>query len=241
MVAGGEAAFASHLRDRTYALAGSIALANGGNAVGATALLAFKNNSVATDMGASSVTASGSSGELAKQLAGNPTFKGLYVGATDDNTVFVGAAGAALSSEKGITGNLVTLSSANSVLADASRASLTATETPEPDPDASNDATGGDVTVEARNDNYQTLFAGGLNFGLSMGIGASLAVLVSDNDVRARAHDINAFGDAGVTAANDEHLISLNVNAGGSGKTAVELGATPRSPARSSRTTDASI
>ena len=127
--------------------------------------------------------------------------------------------------EKGITGNLVTLSSANTVLADASRASLTATETPEPDPDASNDATGGDVTVEARNDNYQTLFAGGLNFGLSMGIGASLAVLVSDNDVRARAHDINAFGDAGVTAANDEHLISLNVNAGGSGKTAVELGA----------------
>ena len=39
VVAGGEAAFASHLRDRTYALAGSIALANGGNAVGATGVV----------------------------------------------------------------------------------------------------------------------------------------------------------------------------------------------------------
>ena len=214
----GEAAIASHLRDRTYAIAGSIALANGGSAAGATALLAFKKNTVTTDLGESSVTVAGSSGKLASRVAGNPTFKGLYVGAADDNTVFVGAAGMALSSEKGITGNLVTLSSANTVLADASRAALTALQTPDT-------ATGGNVTVVARNDNYQTLFAGGLNFGLSMGIGASLAVLVSENDVRVKAHDIDSFGNVSVTAMNDEHLLGLNVNAGGSGKTAVELGA----------------
>ena len=222
VTAGGEAAFASHLRDRTYAIAGSIALANGGNAVGATALLSFKNNKVTTDMGASTVTVSGYSGELSDKLAGKPVFKGLYVGATDDNTVFVGAAGVALSSERGITGNIVTLSSANTVLADASNASLTAAG-------GESEASGGDVTVDARNDNYLTLFAGGVNFGLSTGVGASLAVLTSENDVRAKARDIDAFTSAIVNAGNDEHIIELNVNAGGSGKTAVELGASIQS------------
>ena len=49
VTAAGEAAFAAHLRDRTYDIAGSIALANGGGGAGATALFAFKNNNVTTD------------------------------------------------------------------------------------------------------------------------------------------------------------------------------------------------
>ena len=281
----GEAAISSHLKDRTYVIAGSIALSGAGSAAGGTALMAFKENNVKTDLGTSTVAAHGNNGSLAGRVAGSPSFSGLYVGATVDNTTVTGAAGAALAGKKGVTANVVALSSENTVTADASRAKLEAladddwkvdrvyvtynpvgsgykyslwtsiaslqqyieqmkagelnyvryqldgvsyTLTANSDLSLTNlrKNPGGSVTVKAANDVYNAVFAGGLNFGLSMGIGASVVVLSANNNVTAKAHDIDARQDVDVIADNREKNLLLNVNAGGSGKTAVELGVT---------------
>ena len=282
--AGGETAISSHLKDRTYVIAGSVALSNTDKAVGGTALLAFKENNVRTNLGQSSVKAGGDAGTLARSVAGSPSFKGLYVGAAVDNTTITGAAGVALAGGKGVTANAVVLDSENHIEADASGAKLESvasgwkydkvyvtynavgsaykysgwftmatlekyierlkagelnyvrykigdeTYTLRRDSDLSlaNLRKGGDasVTVKAQNDVYNAVFAGGLNFGKSMGIGASLVVLSSNNTVTAKAHDVDAYSDVNVIADNDEKNLLLSVNAGGSGKTAVELGVT---------------
>ncbi|MBR6219322.1 MAG: hypothetical protein IKQ80_02020 [Clostridia bacterium] len=276
--AAGEAAISSHLKDRTYVIAGSIALSNAGSAVGGTALLASKRSTVKTDLGTSEVTAHGTDGKLAERVAGSPSFKGLYVGATVDNTTVTGAAGVALAGNRGVTANGVLLSSENTVEADASRAKLTsdgkwkdgtirmrylatdgwwyvatrkiATLVSKDlqklkngtykklgyqvngvyhyvdlnDPNFDELKESGDVNVVAKNDVYNAVFAGGLNFGKSLGVGANVVALSSNNTVTAKAHEIDAFGDANVTADNGEKHLLINVNAGGSGKTAVELG-----------------
>jgi hypothetical protein len=124
ITAEGEAAISSHLKDRTYVIAGSIAMSNSKNAVGGTALLAFKENTVKTDLGESTVSTSGNNGSLAERVAGSPSFNGLYVGATVDNTTITGAAGVALAGDKGVTANGVVLDSENHIEVDASKARL---------------------------------------------------------------------------------------------------------------------
>ena len=82
------------------------------------------------------------------------------------------------------------------------------------------------VTVGAKNDVSSIVLAGGVNFGASLGVGASAVVVSSNNEVTAKAHDLSAGGDVAVSADNHEDSLLLNVNAGGSGSTAVELGVT---------------
>ena len=106
----------------------------------------------------------------------------------------------------------MTVVSGNGVGTDASKAALKADS--------------GDVTVNAQNDSKQTVFAGGLSIGKSMGIGASVIVNVARNDVKALAHDMDAAGDVNVTADNDDKSILLNVNVGASGGNTAELGVT---------------
>ena len=208
--AGGSAAIDSHLKDRAYAIAGTIAASNAGNAMGATAMVVVKENTVKTDLGESSVTAGGA--KTVKLATTGKDYSGVYVDAKVRQTLVAGAAGVAAGGAKGITANIVTVVSGNGVGTDASKAALKADS--------------GDVTVNAQNDSKQTVFAGGLSIGKSMGIGASVIVNVARNDVKALAHDMDAAGDVNVTADNDDKAILLNVNVGASGGNTAELGVT---------------
>ncbi len=208
--AGGSAAIDSHLKDRAYAIAGTIAASNAGNAMGATAMVVVKENTVKTDLGESSVTAGGA--KTVKLATTGKDYSGVYVDAKVRQTLIAGAAGVAAGGAKGITANIVTVVSGNGVGTDASKAALKADS--------------GDVTVNAQNDSKQTVFAGGLSIGKSMGIGASVIVNVARNDVKALAHDMDAAGDVNVTADNDDKSILLNVNVGASGGNTAELGVT---------------
>ena len=87
-------------------------------------------------------------------------------------------------------------------------------------------AIGGSVTVEAKNDAKELLFAGGVNFGIGAGIGAAAVVLLANNEVQAKVKDIEAAEDVKINASSKEDVLLLNVNVGGSGCAAVEIGAT---------------
>ena len=208
--AGGSVAVTSHLKDRAYAIAGTIAASNAGNAVGATAMVVVKENAVKTDLGESSVTAGG--GKQVKIATTGKNYKGVYVDAKVRQTLVAGAAGVAAGGAKGVTANIVTVVSGNEVKSDASKATLNAKQ--------------GNTTVKAENDSKETVFAGGLSIGKSMGAGASIVVAVARNDVKAQAHDLEGAGDVNVIADNDDKYILLNVNVGASGGNAAELGVT---------------
>ena len=219
--AGGEAAFASRLKDDTYAIAGSIAVTAGSKTgFGGTAMVVTKQNTVRTDLGTSTVTAAGSAGTLSEKLHDNPGFKGIYVGSTVKNTLVTAAAGMAMSGDKGVTVNLVSSANINQVKADASKATLKAIETDK----KGNVIGGGSIRVDARDKTRQTLISGGVNVGKNTGVGAGVSVLVSKKNVEALAHDLHAYENVDVKGSSDDDIFQFNVNAGGSGKTAVELG-----------------
>ena len=218
--AGGEAAFASRLDDVTKAIAGSLGLSWSSNAAAATAMFVNKENEVTTDMGASSVTAAGSSGALSRKLPGGEAFTGIYVGAKVVDDILAVAAGIAAAGNKGLTGNLLWSSNKNVVKADASQASLSALAK-----NASGKAVGGgSVTVNAANDSKQIIFAGGLNAAKSVAAGASIAVLTAAKEVTAKAHNAKAWQDVNVAASNTDNVFEMALSAGGSGKAAVEIG-----------------
>ena len=83
---------------------------------------------------------------------------------------------------------------------------------------------GGNVTVKARDDTQQILLAGGVNASAGSGVGASVAVLIAGKDVKALAHDMDAYGDINVIADSRDDMTVLAISAGGSGNNAVELG-----------------
>ncbi|MBR6219246.1 MAG: hypothetical protein IKQ80_01635 [Clostridia bacterium] len=278
--AGGSVAVTSHLKDRAYAIAGTIAASNAGNAMGATAMVIVKENTVKTDLGESSVTAGGA--KTVKLATTGKDYSGVYVDAKVRQTLVAGAAGVAAGGDKGVTANIVTVVSGNEVKSDASKATLNSCmeKAIEPDPEmylkleevdaagrvvfsttrwakyideewddpryhiyksdgngkwveikdrselAGVELVGGDITVRAENDSKQTVFAGGLSIGKSMGAGASIVVAVARNDVKAQAHDLEAAGNVDVIADNDDKYILLNVNVGASGGNAAELGVT---------------
>ncbi|MGX8705831.1 MAG: beta strand repeat-containing protein, partial [bacterium] len=219
--AGGEAAFAARLDDTTKAIAGSLGLSLSNNAAAATAMFVNKANTVTTDMGASSVTAAGSAGTLYKKLSGEAdAFKGIYVGAKVADDVLAIAAGIALSGNKGITGNALWSGNDNTVKADASRASLSALQN-----NANGQAVGGgSVAVKAVNESGQLVLAGGLNGAKSIAAGATVAVLTSAKTVKALSGTVKAWRDVNVSADNTDTINEIAVSAGGSGKTAVEIG-----------------
>ena len=223
--AGGEAAFASRLDDTTKAIAGSLGLSLSSNAAAATAMFVNKKNTVATDMGTSTVTAAGNAGTLAgklKHMDGSPaeTFKGIYVGAKVVDDILAVAAGIALAGKNGVTGNILWSGNSNTVKADASKASLNAVRT---NADG-NVLGGGSVTVNAANDSKQIVFAGGLNAAKTIAAGATAVAVTSAKDVKALAHNAKAYQDVNVGATNTDNLFEMALSAGGSGKAAVEIG-----------------
>ena len=218
--AGGEAAFASILDDKTRAVAGSLGLSMSNSAAAATAMFVSKKNEVVTDMGASSVTAAGRSGALAGKLRGDVKFNGIYVGSKVVDDIVAIAAGIALAGAHGITGNVLWSGNENIVKALADRASLTAI--------AKNangaEVGGGSVAVEAMNHSDQVVLAGGLNGAKSVAAGASVVVITSAKDVTAKAHNAKAWQDVSVNAANDDSIAEIAISAGGAGDAAVEVG-----------------
>ena len=83
----------------------------------------------------------------------------------------------------------------------------------------------GSVSVKAADDTRQSVFAGGLSAGTGAGVGAAVVTLVSNKDVQAIAHSIDAGLDANVEAANTDDIIQLAISAGVSGSAAVQIGA----------------
>ena len=80
------------------------------------------------------------------------------------------------------------------------------------------------ISVVAKDDTKQILLAGGVELGASLGLGASVVTLVSDKEVKALAHDMNAKGDITVSADNKDDVTLIAVNAG-AGSSAVTVGA----------------
>ena len=124
--AGKNAVFESYFSDYTVDAAGSIALAGGSAAVGATVVTVVKNNDVGTKLAKSNVTGFG--GATAKALNGDAV-DGVYVGANASETQFLGAAGIAATTGTAINGVVDVLVNNNKVIADASEAELNINET----------------------------------------------------------------------------------------------------------------
>ena len=214
ITADGEAAIASRLRDQTYAISGTVAVSISSAAVGAIAMTIVRNNTVKTDLGDTGVSAAGGAGTLAGKLPGGaPEFKGLYVGATVKDTLIAAAAGVAVAGTTGVTANILTAVNKNTVTTDANHATLTAAEGGE-----------GSATVEANNDSNLVTLAGGVSAGLTNAVGATIVVVVSSKKVKAETSLLSADQDVNVRAKNKDHYFGLSLSAGGSGKTAVELG-----------------
>ena len=208
--AGGEAAFSSHITDRTFAIAGSIALANSGNSLGATGMGMYKSNEVTTDLGRSVVTADGSAGTLAGTIFGSPSFKGVYVGATQEDTAIMGAAGVALSFKTGVSGNLNVFWNESIIKSDASKASITART--------------GEVKLEAADETLDWVIAGGLSVGLNVGGGGTLVGVYGYKQVDAFAGKMTAQKDVTVRAYNHDDINMLAVSGGGGKDMAVQIG-----------------
>ena len=209
--AGGEAAFASHLTDRTYVIGGSIAIALINRAIGGALVGVFKDNDVKTDLGTASVTAGGNAGTLRGQLADDPEFNGVYVGATVKDTIINAAAGIALAKDTGVTANLLAVYNRNKIKA--------STE------DAIINATLGGVTLKADADTVERVIAGGLNLSLLKSAGGgNLVGMYSSKDVKAIAGKITAGSDLILRADNKHDSLMISVNAGGGKDLAVEVG-----------------
>ena len=84
---------------------------------------------------------------------------------------------------------------------------------------------GASVTVEATDNSKELMLAGGVNFGLSAGVGANIVIRLQENEVEAKVKDIAASKKVAVKAESTDTLTQLNVNVG-AGKGAVEIGLT---------------
>ena len=199
----------SNYSDDTRAVAPTVAISGMSAAVGVTDITVLKNNKIHTLLGKSDVRGLSYAGAAAaKNLIGENS-KGLYIGANATEKQLLAGAGVSFSGGAAITPTSVNVKSSNQVYVDASKAALT----------------GSDIAVKASDTVNRRLFAGGLNIGLAAGIGAAAVVLTTDNDVKALVKDAKAEGKLDIGAANQEDLLLLNVNAGGSAGAAVEIGA----------------
>ena len=215
--AAGEAAFSSGLKDVAAGVAGGFGVSKSGNSIGGTIMYVNRNNTVKTDMGTAVVRAEGNAGTLYKKISGKQeSFKGLYVGANVHENLVVGALGVAVSGAKGAEGNFLILLNENEVTADASAATLRAI--------AEDGLKGGSAKVLAKNHSRQTVLSGGFNLGSTLAVGAGIVALTSQKNIKATAHNIHAYNDVDVLADNDDKNFVLNISAGGSKKTAVEIG-----------------
>lgn len=205
--AGKNAVFESYFSDYTVDAAGSIALAGGNAAVGATVVTVIKNNDVETKLAKSEVT--GRAGSAVKALSGD-TADGVYVGANASETQFLGAAGIAATIGTAINGVVDVLVNSNKVIADASEATLTSNV---------------NAAVTAKDDTKQTLLAGGVSVSAGAGAGAAVVTLVSGKEVKALAHDMAAYRGVSVNAYNKDDVTMLAVSAGISGGVGVQIGA----------------
>ena len=212
ITAGGDAAFAADLEDRTYGIAGSIALSGFGDAAGATIVVAVKESEIATDIGKSIVTVNHTNkGSLSEKVPGKPDFSGLYIGANVKDTTILAAAGVVLSGSKGVTGNLNTFVNSSKVKANSSQAVMTANN-------------GAAILQRAKADSMSFMLAGGISIGASDGIGASAVTMVSGKEVESLAGSMTADSDVTSDADNHDDIMMLALSAGGGGDYAVQMG-----------------
>ena len=225
VTAAGEAAFASHLRDRAYLVQGNVAVAVGGSGVGAAYMFLLKENVVHTDLGDSTINAMGNAGTLAKKVPGIGEFEGLYVGARVQDTIIAVTAGVAYGSELGVTANLLTANNYNEVKVIAEDATLMAKSLADTDGDGEPEETGegGSVLVEAKNDSSNVLIMGGINASMAVAGGAGIQTLYAKKNVSAKVGTIKADKNVDVNAVNKDNLVQLNIAAGGAGTVAAEV------------------
>ena len=84
---------------------------------------------------------------------------------------------------------------------------------------------GGGISVIANEDTRQIVLAGGLGFGLTGAVGASVTTIVSDKTVKALAHDMTALKDIQVSADNEDDITQLAFSGGVGLGVGVEIGA----------------
>ena len=121
-----DAVIESYFSDYMVDAAGSIAASGSSTAIGATAVTVVKSNTVETKLAESEITGIGGGG--AKALNGD-TADGVYIGANAAETQFLGAAGIAASAGgTAINGVVDVMVNSNTVIADASKATLDSTE-----------------------------------------------------------------------------------------------------------------
>ncbi|MBR2571410.1 MAG: hypothetical protein IKE30_04710 [Clostridia bacterium] len=267
--AGNNAVIESYYSDYTVDAAGSIALAGGSAAVGASVVTIVKSNDVETKLAKSSINGIGGSAVTA--LNGD-TANGVYIGANASETQFLGAAGIAATTGTAVNGVVDVLVNSNTVIADAAEATLSSmkeyidesrvqlyrstgfsTFEPVSAKDITNwryifikgntpgvlyrsitrdeylemikATTGSDITVTAKDDTKQTLLAGGVSVSGGAGAGAAVVTLVSGKEVKALAHDMNAYKNISVNADNKDDVTMLAISAGISGSAGVQIGA----------------
>ena len=216
--AGGEIAISSHLRDLTVAVAGAVSVSLRSDAMGATYMLVHKENTVTTDLGAALIHAEGAAGTLAAKVPGlkKDAFKGLYTGATVNDSIVAVAVGVAAGFKGGVNANVLNINNINKVNVKGKAATLKA---------RSKDGLGeGSVIVRAKNDSSVLQFSGGVSASAGLAAGAAATTLYSEKNVRATVNNVEADRNVEIEANNHEKITALNINVGGGKDAAVEVG-----------------
>ena len=223
--AGGNAIVESYYQDRVIDVAGSIAASLAGASVGATVSTMIKRNAVRTELGDSTLTAKSIKNNSKKNLAGKG-ISGIFVGASAVETQTIGAAGIAAAGGAAVNGVVNVLVNKNQVIADASKAVLSTRGEEKQDQSGKQaEATGGDVSVIAREDTTQLLLAGGVTGSAGAGVGASVVTIVSGKRVQAGAYRADAARKLNIAANNGDEIKQLAISVGVSGGASVQIGA----------------
>ncbi|MEN6340037.1 MAG: hypothetical protein ABFD03_07915, partial [Clostridiaceae bacterium] len=231
LTAYGSVGVIADLNNHTYVVSGGLAV-SGSNAFGATISTVVYTNTVKAIVGQSAVILSGGAGTGLTLPNRASKRRGVFISATANEDMVLISISAAISGSASGTGVINTLVMRNIVHAlvqPSANITASGTETYTVSEDgASEDHCSGDVEVEADDDSLIINLAGSLSASGSVGVGATIVVLVFNKTVTADVSAlaiINAGGGIRVCANAKDDLFLLAIAFGASGSVGIAGGA----------------
>ena len=229
--AAGSVGVLADLDNHTYVVSGGLA-ASGNNAFGATLSTVVYTNTVKAIVGQSAVILSGGAGTGLSLPNRASKRRGVFISATANEDMVLISISASLSGSAAVTGVINTLVMKNIVHAlvqPSANITASGTETYTVSEDGeSKELSSGDVEVDADDDSLIINLAGSLSASGSVGVGATIVVLVFLKTVTADVSAlcrITAGGSVRITANAKDDLFLLAIAFGASGNAGVAGGA----------------
>ncbi|HWP21633.1 MAG TPA: hypothetical protein VN417_02730 [Candidatus Cryosericum sp.] len=221
----------ANLDNHTYVVSGGLA-ASGSNAFGATLSTVVYTNTVKAIVGQSTVILSGGAGTGLSLPNRASKRRGVFISATANEDMVLISISASLSGSAAVTGVINTLVMKNIVHAlvqPSANITASGTETYTVSEDGEDkELSSGDVEVDADDDSLIINLAGSLSASGSVGVGATIVVLVFLKTVTADVSAlcrITAGGSVRITANAKDDLFLLAIAFGASGNAGIAGGA----------------